>query len=120
MLLLLARQEVTKLCQLITHAPRTVTQKYDIYYPVTTMKTVQRCLVLSVLVSHSSWTPFVKCNTIMSRSQCVMFFNRFVKWKEAEDGSDNDALCLPTIRYVNVALITASPKGTDGPLLCLY
>ncbi len=57
------------------------------------------------------------CCTIAALSQCVMFSNRFVKWMEAEDGTNNDALCLPAICYINVPLITAcvcvwvKPKG---------
>ena len=69
------------------------------------------------------------CRTIAALSQRVMSSNRFVKWMEAEDGTNNDALCLPAIRYINVPLITAcvcvcvcvyesSPKGTDDPALC--
>lgn len=45
--------------------------------------------------------------TIAALSQCVMFSNRFVKWMETEDGTNNDALCLPAIRYINVPLIAA-------------
>lgn len=65
------------------------------------------------------------CCTIAALSQRVMFSNRFVKWMKAEDDTNNDALCLPAIRYINVPLITArvyvcesSPKGTDDPVLC--
>lgn len=62
------------------------------------------------------------CCTIAALSQCVMFSNRFVKWMEAQDGTNNDALCLPAIFYINVPLITAcvnhAPKGTDDPVLC--
>ena len=33
--------------------------------------------------------------TIAALSQCVMSSNRFVKWVEAGDDTNNDALCLP-------------------------
>jgi len=44
--------------------------------------------------------------TIAVLPQCVVSSNRSVKWMEAEDGANNDALCLPAIRRFNVPLIT--------------
>ena len=75
------------------------------------------------------------CCTIAALSQSVMFYNRFVKWMGEGDGTNNDALCLLAVGYINVPLILvcvcvcvwvcvcvyvceSSPKGTDDPLLC--
>lgn len=69
MLLLQARQEITKPCQLVTHATTTATDtyihaqmdKYVINYINTKMQTRhQRLFLLSVLMSHSLWSPFVR------------------------------------------------------------
>ena len=66
MLLLQARQEITKLCQLITHAATTaphtqMEKKYNINDAGTKMQTVhQRLFVLFALMSHPGWRPFIR------------------------------------------------------------
>lgn len=64
-LLLQARQEITKLCQLITHtattAQHTEMEKYNINDVGTKMQTVQqRLFVPSALISHPGWSPFIR------------------------------------------------------------
>lgn len=59
------------------------------------------------------------CDTDASLSQCVMFYNRFVKWMQAGDGTNNDALCLPATCYINVLLITVCMNQAQRVLMIL-
>lgn len=45
--------------------------------------------------------------TIAALSQCVMFSNRFVKWMEVGDSTNNEAPCFSAICYMNVPLMRA-------------
>jgi len=55
----------------------------------------------------------------MSLSQCVIFTSRFGKWKQADDGTNNDALCLHVIYCMNVPLITAGVNQAQMVLMIL-
>lgn len=59
------------------------------------------------------------CDTDASLSQRVMFYNRFVKWMQAGDGTNNDALCLPATCYINVLLITVCMNQAQRVLMIL-
>lgn len=59
------------------------------------------------------------CDTDASLSQCVMFYNRFVKWMQAGDSTNNDALCLPATCYINVLLITVCMNQAQRVLMIL-